>query len=38
MAELVLVLALFEKVVQQLFDLLFMVHFSKTMVSLDRHL
>ena len=28
MAELVLVLALFEKVLQQLFDLLFMVHFS----------
>ena len=37
MAELVLVLALFERVLQQLFDLLFMVHFSKTMVSPDRH-
>ena len=33
MAELVLDLALSEKVLQQLFDLLFMVHFSKTIVS-----
>ena len=37
MAELVFVLALFEKVLQQLFDILLMVDFSKTMVSLDRH-